>query len=166
MGQSEYYNPEFARLHKVSTAFEERAQRLPRTSRLDKVTIVAFTNYQLFEPFRDELIAKLRHHRARYPRPPATNEIPKVFGFIARPVIDYLTMVRITANWPHAWRISREGDRTNPDDLQYILNPESPRYYDSAANRVENFVESSRGITLVQDIRAQNWQPRRLDMAS
>jgi len=165
MGQSEYYNPEFARLHKVSTAFEERAQRMPRMSRLDKMTIIAFTNYQLFEPFRDELIVKLRHYRAKHPRPPATTEIPKVFGFIANPVIDYLKMVKHTADWPHAWRISREGDRTNPDDLQYILNPQSPRYYDSETNRVENFVESPNGIALVQDIRAQDWQPRRLNMA-
>lgn len=164
MGTNTKGNPEFSRLHKVVTAFEERARRT-RMPRLDQMTVIAFTNYQLYEPFRNELVQKLRAHRAKYPPPPASNEIPRVFGFIANPVIDYLKLVRHTAQWPHAWRIPRDGDRTDPNLLQFILNPDSPRYYDSAENRVENFIQSPNGIALAQKIRAQDWQPRALAMA-
>lgn len=153
-------NSEFSRQYSVVEAFEARAARI-RMTKLEAITLSAFVHYKVMEPFRSEVIQRLREVRAKYPPPPpeSRNELPRIFGFVAKPVIEYLAMARETARLPHAWRIAVDGDRLNPDHLAYILNPGSPRYYDSADNRVENFVTAPGALRLINDIRAHNWQP-------
>lgn len=153
-------NLAFRAMNARAEPFEVAAQHL-RAPERERNLIVAFVNYRLIEPFRDEFIARMRHNLERFPLPPAYDgpAMPKVFGFVANPVISYNRVVQQTARLPLAWRFTIDGSRWDPDRLKYILDPASPHYYDSPSNAIENHVKAPEAIRLVDKVRAENWHP-------